>query len=194
MEISRDMSGLTRDSMPVYLKNKIKVKLLHPNVSCPKMEDDDVRFSVALHTRTDNRAEDDSHAVNLFGTGLSIVPPPKHYFQMVASPTLYKHGYELASGCRIIPSNTTGELIVPLLKFNEDEDIELPFDAVQLVLCPVIYAHIAKVTERQIPQVFPQEYMQQSMQGYYTPMQSSQQPRGSNKRGGGARGGGGHMF
>jgi hypothetical protein len=189
------MSGQTRESMPIYLKDKIKVKLLHPKASYPKMEDDDVRYSVSLQTRTDNRAEDDSHAVNLFGTGLTIMPPPKHYFQMVASPTLYKHGYSLAPGCHIIPSNTTGELVVPLFKFNEDEDIELPFDAVQLILCPVIYAHVAKVTERQMPQVFSQDYMQQPMQGYYAPMQPSQQPRGSNKRGGGSRGGGGsHMF
>lgn len=181
----------TRDSMPIYLKDKIKMEVLHPSATIPLQEDNDVTYTIALQTRTENRAEDDAHAVNLFGTGLSIVPPPKHYFQMIASPTLYKHGYMLAPGCDIIPSNFSGELMVPLYKFNEGEDIQLPFDAVRIVLHPVIYAHVAKVMKRQIPHMMNTEYMQQPMQGYYAPVPAAAHPRGQGRS---SRSAGIHMF
>lgn len=193
------MSGYTRESMPIFLKSKAVIKKTSPMALFPSKEfEDDVGYSVTLTTRVDNRDEDTAHAVNLYGTSLEITPPDKHYFRIIALPTLHKHGYTLASGECIIGPNHTGEVIIPLYKFTQEDDFDLPFKAVQLILCPIVYAHVCEaIAPKQLGGYQPQqEYgMQQGyggppQQGYYQPQSNQRQPmRQTPVSRGGRRGG-----
>lgn len=129
-----------------YLKEKIEVKKLHPNAIFPYRENnEDVGLDVTLIGRVDNRAEDEAYHVNYFSTGIALKPPHGYYFEMFARSSLHKHGYMLATGTSIIDPGYRGELIVPLYKYQESEDLELPFRAVQLILKPIVYAHMQSV-------------------------------------------------
>jgi dUTP pyrophosphatase len=129
-----------QNCLPTLVANA-RVKKLNPSAEVPyKERPSDIGFDVTLIGRTDNRTEDTTHEVGMFSTGLQIQPPAGYYFQVVARSSLHKAGYVLATGVSIIDPEYTGELLVPLIKFSDNaEDLELPFRAVQLVLCPAIY-------------------------------------------------------
>lgn len=133
---------------PDYLKEHINVKKLNPIAELPiKDRPSDIGYDITLIARTDNRAEDNIHDVNMFSTGLMISPPPGYYIEVVAKNSLQRSGYMLATGITIVdPETADDELIVPLYKFKESQDIDLPFRAVQIVLRKAEYAHIAAVT------------------------------------------------
>ena len=94
----------------------------------------DIGWDVTLIARTDNRVEDETGHVNMFKTGLQLEPPQGFYFEMMARSSLHKAGYMLATGTSIIDPGYRGELLVPLYKFRDGDDIELPMRAVQLVV------------------------------------------------------------
>lgn len=157
-------------------KGKIYVKVvpLHPQAEVPSREDGEVGWVVTLVGRTENRAEDDFGDVNGFCTGLQLCPPEGHYLEVVALPALYKHGYNLVSGPIIISSNNKDELIVPLLKFRETNDLELPIQAVQIVVRETVPAFMSKVKSVQPVQDNPYaHFMAPPTQGYLStnPMQ-----------------------
>lgn len=129
-----------------YIEGKIQVQKLHPKAEFPYKENpSDTCYDITLIGRSENRAEDDTGEVNNFNTGIALTPPQGYYFEMVARSSLHKHGYMLATGTSIIDPGYTGELIVPLYKYKEAEDLEMPFRAVQLILRPVVYAHLESV-------------------------------------------------
>lgn len=149
-----------------FIQEKIKYQKTHPKAEEPfKEEQSDVRYNLTLISRTENRAEDDTGEVNDFGTGLNIHVPQGYYFEMVAHPHLHKHGYMLASGVQIIDDTHTGEITVSLYKYKDAEDLELPFQAVQLILRQAVYAHLA-VVKNTVPK---DDYPQHSFSGGYTP-------------------------
>jgi hypothetical protein len=132
---------------PQYLKDHIKVRKLNPIAELPvKKRLTDVAYDVALIARTDNRAEDNIHDVNLFSTGLSLVPPPGYYIEVLSGHSLYRNGYMLATGVTIVDPENNSELIVPLYKFKDSVDLDLPVNAIQIVLKKSEYAHIASDT------------------------------------------------
>ena len=134
-------------SLVQYVTEKIHVQKLHPGAEFPYRENPtDVGYDMTLVARTDNRAEDDTGDVNNFNTGIALTPPDGYYLEMVAMPALHKHGYMLATGTHIINPGFVGEIIVPLYKYKEAEDLELPFRAVQLVVKPALYAHLKSVS------------------------------------------------
>lgn len=129
-----------------YIDGKIQVQKLHPKAEFPyKEHSTDTCFDITLVARSENRAEDDTSEVNNFSTGIALSPPQGYYLEMIAGSSLHKHGYMLATGTSIIDPGYTGELIVPLYKYKEAEDLELPFRAVQLILRPVVHAHLQSV-------------------------------------------------
>lgn len=135
-----------KDPGPKHIEGKISFCKLLPNAENPyKERPSDVGLDVTLIGRTDNRSEDDTGEVNCFRTGIALTPPKGYYIEMVARSSLHKHGYMLATGTSIIDPEYTGELIVPLYKYKEAEDLELPFRAVQLLVKPAVYAHISMV-------------------------------------------------
>ena len=86
------------------------------------------------HLFIQGRVEDETGHVNMFKTGLQLEPPQGFYFEMMARSSLHKAGYMLATGTSIIDPGYRGELLVPLYKFRDGDDIELPMRAVQLVV------------------------------------------------------------
>jgi hypothetical protein len=127
-----------------YIDEKVAVQKLVPDAVFPHKEHDstDVTYEINVSGRTDNRAEDDLQEVNNFSTGLVITPPVGLYVQIIPHPDLHKHGYSLIRNPMLIQPGNTAELIIPLYKFKETEDLELPFPAVQMVVHRAVYAHI----------------------------------------------------
>lgn len=111
------------------------VQKVQPQAEHPyKEHDQDVGYNVTLIGRKENRAEDSTDEVNEFNTGLILAPTEGYYLEMYAHKDLHKHGYNLITGVSIIDPTFRGELIVPLYKFSDVPDIELPFNAVQLIV------------------------------------------------------------
>ncbi|MDB4769350.1 hypothetical protein OAG24_00145 [bacterium] len=106
--------------------------------------ENDVGFDITLIGRTENRAEDELGKVNKFHTGLELKPPKGFYLELIAKSSLHDQGYMLATGTTIIEPSNTGEIIVPLYKYSDESDLDLPFDAVQLILRQHIEAHVAE--------------------------------------------------
>lgn len=82
--------------------------------------------------------------VEFYSTGIQVEPPHGYYFDMVARSSISKTGYILANSIGIIDQNYRGDVIVPLLKVNENSlEIKLPVKLVQLIprqwihMCPV---------------------------------------------------------
>ena len=72
--------------------------------------------------------------VTLYGTGISIQPPTGYYFDLVPRSSIIKSGYMLANSVGIIDQGYTGEIMVPLIKMDNDiPDLELPNKIVQLI-------------------------------------------------------------
>lgn len=171
-----------RDQSVTYIKGVVSVKLLLPEASFPSKEEgreSNIGYDVTLVQRCDNRSEDSTHEVNKFRTGLSLTPPPGYYVEMIARESLHKHGYFLATGTSIIDPGFTGEIIVPLYKYKEVDDLELPFQAVQFVVKPAVYSYMAGVKNlptRDVGRSAGLEFSTSSIpQGVYIPdMQNSE--------------------
>ena len=72
--------------------------------------------------------------VTLYGTGVIVTPPTGFYFDMVPRSSIIKSGYMLANSLGIIDQGYTGEVLVPLVKIDEEApDLELPAKLVQLI-------------------------------------------------------------
>lgn len=126
------------------LRYPIKAVKLHPEAELPFKENEaDVGWDITVVARCDSRAEDTYQDVNTFSTGLVIKPPPGHHLEVIPNPSLWKTGYMFASSLIIINTDDEGELVIPLLKYKESEDLELPFRAAMLVLRPTEYAVVA---------------------------------------------------
>ncbi len=189
----REKSALT--------KNKIYVKViqLHPQAEVPTKDEGDVGWVITLVGRTENRAEDDFGEMNGFCTGLQLCPPEGHYLEVVALPSLYKHGYNLTSGVIVIGPNNKDELVIPLMKFRESNDLELPIQAVQVIVKASVPVFMSKVKNTQPIQENPYaQFMAPASGGYlssnpmnagyrgdmdsYQAFAQSQQGRTGNKR------------
>ena len=128
---------------PAHIKDNILVQKTHPQAEFPTKERScHVGWEVTLISRTENRAEDETNEINDFGTGIHISPPKGYFLELVACRSLHRHGYMLPGPLIIEPGNR-GELIVPLFKFRETDDLSLPFGAVRLLTRPAIYSHIS---------------------------------------------------
>lgn len=153
-------------------KNKIYVKVvqLHPQAEVPTKNEGDVGWVITLVGRTENRAEDDFGEMNGFGTGLQLCPPDGYYLEVMALPSLYKHGYNLASGSIVIGPNNKDELVIPLMKFREANDLELPIQAIQVIVRPSVPAFMTKVKNIQSVQENPYaQFMPPASGGYLPP-------------------------
>jgi hypothetical protein len=136
-----------RVNSSLFLASAISVVKLKPTAEPPFKEDiKNIAFEITIIERVDNRADDVYGDVNDFSTGL-ILNAPKHYhIEIIEHPALHKTGYMLVGGPRIINPDNTEELILPLYKFKESEDLELPFRAAQLVLRETEYSTLSTDT------------------------------------------------
>ena len=131
------------------LHNPIRAVKIHPNAEIPFKENEtDAGWDITVVSRCDSRAEDVHQDVNTFSTGMVIRPPPHYHFEVFPHPALYKAGYMLAGSPLIINPEDDEELILPLYKYRESEDLELPFRAAILVLRLTEYAVVATETAK----------------------------------------------
>jgi len=132
----------TGDSLIV--QGSISYIKLKPTAEAPFKENiKDIGYEITVIERLDNRADDVYGDVNMFSTGL-ILNAPKHYHvEVIEHPALHKAGYMLVGGPRIINPENTEELLLPLYKYKEVEDIELPFRVAVIVLRETEYCNLS---------------------------------------------------
>ena len=127
----------------MLLKSPIKMTKLHGNAQdLFKERPTNIGWSVTLIGRVDNRVEDVTGELNYFSTGIKVSPPEGYYLELVAKKELYKAGYMLPSGYTILDPDEEEELVVPLYKFKDGEDLEIPFSGVQLVVRQAEYSAV----------------------------------------------------
>lgn len=121
--------------------SNITVNRIHPRAQenfayCSNSDNNNSSVSrhLTLIGRKDNRADDVLHDVNYFNTGLVFTLPQDTYILITANPALFSMGYMMPSPM-IIDSSCSDEIMVPLYKFKDGEDLELPYDAVQFTFC-----------------------------------------------------------
>ncbi len=129
-----------------YINDTIKVKRLNALSKFPTKFNDvenNVGYYIVLTERAEGRSDDVVHDVNMFKTGLVLNPPSGYYLEVVASHDLYTHGYTLIGGSMVLEPNQKGELIVPLYKYKDVPDLELPMRGVQVIVRPLVYARVS---------------------------------------------------
>lgn len=76
-----------------------------------------------------------SPKVALYSTGIRVSIQNGYYLEMVPRSSLSKSGYMLANGVGIIDSNFAGEILIPLIRIDEDApEPTLPFRCCQLIV------------------------------------------------------------
>ncbi len=130
------------DGLFSYIEG-LKVKKIHPTAEeLSKNNPSDFFYEVTITGRDENRVEDVQGDVNVFTTGLVIEAPKNSHIEILEHPQLYKAGYTLQGGVRLYNSSSDGELLIPLFKFKDVEDIELPFRAALIVIRQTEYTHV----------------------------------------------------
>lgn len=129
-----------------YIKEHLKVQKMHPKAEEPYQENGYINpgYFITLIDRKDNRVEDDSSEVNTFGTGLIICPPEGYYIEVIPTQDLFKQGYFIVGPIIIEPGNKS-ELVIPMFKFRETEDLKLPLKAGQIVMRKRVYHYRSMV-------------------------------------------------
>lgn len=83
--------------------------------------------------------------VVLYGTGIKIKPDFGWYFDLIPRSSLFKSGYMMANSIGVIDCSYLGEIVVPLLKYDENaDDLVLPYRAVQLVPRPIAHMQMIR--------------------------------------------------
>ncbi|MBX3231512.1 MAG: hypothetical protein KIT84_24215 [Labilithrix sp.] len=84
--------------------------------------------------------------VQFFRTGVKIQPSYGWYFDLVPRSSISKTGYMLANSIGVIDRTYVGEVLVPLIKVDENaRDLELPARIVQIVPRPIVHAAFIEV-------------------------------------------------
>ncbi len=76
----------------------------------------------------------------LYGTGIQVRPPWGWYFDVVPRSSIIKLGHIVANSVGIIDRSYRGEVMVPLIKIDENApDLQLPARIVQLIPRPIVH-------------------------------------------------------
>jgi len=165
---------------------------LTPEAEIPfKEEETDAGWNITIVGRCNNREEDVFGDANTFSTGLILKPPRNYHFEVIEHSSLYKTGYTLCGGTRIIHPTNEDELIIPLYKFKDSDDLSTPFVVATLILRETEYAAVAQVgRKKQIERIVYEE--EDLGSGTNVATQASKVSRGRNAAGNGSRNA--HMF
>jgi hypothetical protein len=154
--------------------SQIDVRKTKPNAEYPFLNDDNkIGFEVVLIGRTDDRVDDTVNEICMFDTGIIFSPVSNSYAFLIADVELMQKGYTILSPI-LIENDTDEPISVPLFKFRDAPDLELPCKGVKLVLfnpiVPVIIPTDRNQTQQPIQQSQPtnrqQPVPQQSEQTY----------------------------
>lgn len=89
-------------------------------------------WDLELVERTDDRSSDEVGRINKFHTYISVTPPYGHHIEIHPRYSLLSNGYMMQP--IIVDPDYAGEIIIPLFKFEERSDLDLPYAAVQMIL------------------------------------------------------------
>jgi len=118
----------------------VKVFKQHPNAEELTTEGSiNPTFELSVVGRDEARVEDVYGDVNVFTTGISISAPKNFHAEIIEHPQLYKTGYSLVGAPRVVLPGDGSEILLPLYKFKEAEDLELPFRVAIVILRPSLY-------------------------------------------------------
>ena len=91
--------------------------------------------------------------IELYDTGIKIIPMYGYYFDLVPRSSIIKSGYILANSIGIIDRTYLGNIMVPLIKIDKNApDLILPNRLVQLIPRPIIHADLIEVSEIDLEQ------------------------------------------
>lgn len=91
--------------------------------------------------------------VELYDTGIKIVPKYGYYFDLVPRSSIIKSGYILANSIGIIDRTYLGNIMVPLIKIDKNApDLILPNRLVQLIPRQIIHADLIEISESELEQ------------------------------------------
>lgn len=131
-----------------HLNGLLTFKKIHPNADLPcKESPHDAAWEITIIGRDENRVEDVFSDVNVFTTGLTVQPPKDYHVEILEHPQLYKTGYSFVGAPRVINPEDQSEILIPLFKFKEAEDLELPFRAALIILRQTEYIPITVAAE-----------------------------------------------
>lgn len=102
------------------------------------------RWDIYLIGRQDGVREDVFGEITKFNTNLQITVPEGYMSMIVAKSILGNLGYEIPSGIQTIFPGDTSELIVPLRKTKNTDDLDLPIAAVEIFMIQHVQAHLAQ--------------------------------------------------
>lgn len=102
-------------------------------------------YSLTIVQREDERPEDTAYRVENFMTNLAFNVPKGHYLEITATKNLHVQGYFLACSPLIVTPSDTDELVIPLHKYAETPDLELPSKVLQFVVKKDVPSHCALV-------------------------------------------------
>lgn len=89
-----------------------------------------------------------SETTTLYDTGISVVPPPGYYIEIVPRSSISKSGYMLSNSIGIIDPTFNASIKVPLTKIDlKQPNLECPFKIVQMVLRKAHYAEMKEISE-----------------------------------------------
>lgn len=127
----------------------ISVMKMHPDAEPPSKENEsDVCWDVTVVGRVDNRVDDTFGDINAFTTGLVLKAPKHCHLEIVEHPNLHTTGYSLAGSPIILNPGDDEEITIPLYKFRETADLELPYRAVRIVLRETQYTTLYSVPSK----------------------------------------------
>jgi dUTP pyrophosphatase len=93
------------------------------------------------------KASEWNKKTTLYDTCIKIKIEPGFYAEVVPRSSLSKSGYMLANSIGIIDPNYTGNILIALVKIDDDApDLELPFRCCQLIFRKHIIADIIEVS------------------------------------------------
>ncbi|HAS45469.1 MAG TPA: hypothetical protein DCS93_33605 [Microscillaceae bacterium] len=85
--------------------------------------------------------------VTFFDTGIQIQPGYGWYFDLVPRSSISKTGYMLANSVGIIDRTYTGNVLVPLIKVDQNmPDLTLPARVVQIIPRPIVHGQWQQVS------------------------------------------------
>lgn len=84
--------------------------------------------------------------VTLYGSGLTIAPPPGWYFDVVPRSSIIKTGYIVANSVGVIDQSYRGEVMVPLIKLDPAApELPLPARVAQLIPRPIVHMQVKAI-------------------------------------------------
>lgn len=83
--------------------------------------------------------------VEFYDTGIKIRPNFGYYFTLVPRSSISKTGYMLANSIGIIDRTYLGNIIVALIKIDENANLNLPAKLVQIIPTPIVHLELTEV-------------------------------------------------